>query len=140
MKRHPALIPLSRDHHGSLILARLLQKNAPAYKGLPTDLAGKRKYAVDLFLADIRPHFEKEERLFDAVFHHEQLQPLIDELRNEHLEISSMFERIMGPVDLEDLDRLGTLLERHIRKEDRQLFQLMENICTEEELAVLDTL
>jgi hypothetical protein len=36
MKRHEALIPLSRDHHGTLILARLLRSDAPPYKGLPT--------------------------------------------------------------------------------------------------------
>ena len=41
MKRHEALAPLSREHHGTLILAQLLKKGAPVYKGLPDTDTGK---------------------------------------------------------------------------------------------------
>ena len=41
MKRHPTLAHLSREHQGALILAKLLQEDAPDYKGLPTDKNGK---------------------------------------------------------------------------------------------------
>ena len=49
MKRHPALIPLSREHHGALILARLIQKDAPPYKGLPLEINGKAVYAQEFY-------------------------------------------------------------------------------------------
>ena len=49
MKRHESLAPLSREHHEGLILAQLLKKGAPAYRGLPTDLAGKLSYAREMF-------------------------------------------------------------------------------------------
>ena len=41
MIRHSSIVSLSREHHGALILARLLQKDAPPYKNLPKDLKGK---------------------------------------------------------------------------------------------------
>jgi len=34
MKRHEALAPFSREHHGALILAQVMKKGAPAYKGI----------------------------------------------------------------------------------------------------------
>ena len=140
MKRHPSLIPLSREHHGSLLLARLLQKNAPEYKGLPSDVEGKRKYAIDLYLSEIRSHFEKEENILRSVDHYEVLRPLIIEIFEEHNQLSRMFELLMKSGDKDELDQLGLLLEKHIRKEERQLFPLMEETCTLQELERLKDL
>ncbi len=134
MKRHPSLIPLSRDHHGSLILARLMQKNAPAYKGLPDTVDGKRDYAVELFNKDIRPHFEKEEKLYNSVFHYPELQAQLSAIFSEHRELIRLFEGLKHKVDAEALHEAGTLLEKHIRTEERELFPLMEKVCTEDEL------
>ena len=38
MKRHPSLAPYSSDHHRILVVAQLLKKSSPAYRGLPTDV------------------------------------------------------------------------------------------------------
>lgn len=46
MKRHKALIPLSHDHHHGLLLAQLVKKNVPDYKGLHKNLEGKIKYIL----------------------------------------------------------------------------------------------
>ena len=67
MKRHPSLAHLSREHHGALILARLLQNNAPAYKSLPTDTAGKAVYALNFYEKELVKHFEAEEKAFTLV-------------------------------------------------------------------------
>ena len=68
MKRHKALIPLSHDHHHGLLLAQLIKKNAPDYKGLPKDLNGKIKYTIDIYNSSLKQHFDDEEKiLFPAV-------------------------------------------------------------------------
>ncbi|MEO7264876.1 MAG: hypothetical protein ABIW38_08185, partial [Ferruginibacter sp.] len=67
MKRHPSLISLSREHHGALILARLLQKNAPAYKGLPSDSNGKAVYALQFYKDELIQHFLQEEKVLALV-------------------------------------------------------------------------
>lgn len=134
MKRHPSLVPLSRDHHGSLILARLMQKNAPAYKDLPDTVDGKRAYAIELFNKDIRPHFVKEEKLYHAVFHYPELQDMLTTIFAEHKELIRLFEGLSQHADADMLNQAGALLEKHIRTEERELFPLMEKVCTEEEL------
>ena len=63
MKRHTALIPLSQDHHHGLLLAQLIKKNAPEYKGLPKDLIGKMNYTNDIYNTELEHHFEDEEKL-----------------------------------------------------------------------------
>jgi hypothetical protein len=63
MKRHLSLQPLSREHHEALLLAQLLKKNAPAYKGLPLNEHEKIAYAVT-FLKRILPNiFWKRRKL-----------------------------------------------------------------------------
>ena len=81
MKRHEALAPLSREHHSALILAQLLKKDAPAYKGLPTALNEKTAYALQMFTATLQLHFTNEEEM-------------LDKIRNVHIEIDKLSDEI----------------------------------------------
>ncbi len=63
MKRHPALVPLSREHQKGLLLAQLIKKNAPDYNGLPNDLIGKMNYAKEVYNNELVQHFKDEEEL-----------------------------------------------------------------------------
>ncbi len=67
MKRHEALIPLSREHHGALLLAQVLKSDVPDYKGMPTLPAEKAAYALETFTNTLQPHFKKEELLMQKV-------------------------------------------------------------------------
>jgi hypothetical protein len=67
MKRHPSLAHLSREHHGALLLARLLQKDAPAYTGMPTDTTGKAAYASKFYNDELIQHFSSEEAALKIV-------------------------------------------------------------------------
>lgn len=136
MKRHEALIPLSRDHHGALILAQLLKKDAPVYKGLPETTEKKASYAISFFETGLMAHFEKEEALFELVKNtHPDIDRLIKELVEEHRTLSAMFGSLRENKDLiYKTNRLGILLADHIRKEERSLFPLLEQYCTEEQL------
>ncbi len=138
MKRHDALIPLSREHHAALILAKLLQKGAPAYKGLPIDLAGKAAYALQFYHQELVKHFLSEEKIIIGKIKgiNDQLDRLSDEIFLEHKELKLLFEAIPISECLENhLDSIGYALEKHIRKEEREFFPLIQDSCNETALA-----
>mgnify|MGYP000913343444 CR=1 FL=1 len=134
MKRSEALAPLSRDHHRSLILAQLLKKNAPAYKDLPSTTEGKIRYAVDEFEKDIKVHFEKEEQVLEKIQgYNKEIDLLAAEIRNEHMNLAELFSALNTTTAPQDvMDELGRKLEAHIRKEERSLFPMLEQYCSEE--------
>jgi iron-sulfur cluster repair protein YtfE (RIC family) len=136
MKRHEALIPLSRDHHGSLILARLLRSDAPPYKGLPHDAEGKAEYALKHYREELLEHFDREEKMIPVLM---GINPTLDSLlacmKTEHQELHSLFNSININRELfNQLDTIGRALESHVRKEDRVIFPLIQESCTEEVL------
>lgn len=138
MKRHEALVPLSRDHHAALILAKLIQRGAPEYKGLPTDLAGKAAYAVKLYRNELIDHFLSEEKnvLEKVRGINQTLDGLSDEIIHEHRELRLLFELLpVTEKPEEHLDTLGYALEKHIRKEERELFPMIQENCSETLLA-----
>lgn len=135
MKRHEAIAPLSRDHHTSLILAQLLKKNAPAYKGLPDTIAEKATYAQELFQKSIQKHFEQEETMLDLVTDCDAaITSITKEIKTEHKDLTVLFHSLERATDLTGtLDTLGIALEKHIRKEERILFPLLQLHCSDEQ-------
>ena len=140
MKRHPALIPLSREHHGALILARLLQKDAPVYKGLPTDIQGKAEYASKFYQEELVKHFEDEEMVLKLVIGVESnLDLMIETIYREHQELHKLFQSIDNHPDLiSRLDQIGKTLETHVRKEERELFPLIQETCNDDLMIKVD--
>lgn len=131
MKRHKSLIALSHDHHHGLMLAQLIKKNAPAYKGLPTDLKGKVKYTLEAWEKELKLHFHNEENiLFPFIKEADsEIDKLIIEIVAEHIEIKALVDKLEKTDNEEEiLNELGYKLEAHIRKEERQLFPLVESI------------
>ena len=113
MKRHSSLAILSREHHGALILAQLLKKGAPVYKGLPADLDGKADYAIRFYNAELIKHFIEEEQAVIKKIKgiNADLDKLADEIAEEHKELRSSFESIKNANDLAThLDKLGSAL------------------------------
>ncbi|MCE7990537.1 MAG: hemerythrin domain-containing protein [Roseivirga sp.] len=143
MKRHPSLIPLSRFHRSVLFLALVCKKNAPPVKGYPEDDDGKRDYALTFYKKKLKLHMDLEEtRLFpEVVGINAQLKTLVQELLAEHKAIDQLFAELPTTGNLPDtLDRLGILLESHVRKEERQFFQLIQQSLEETELVELEEL
>ena len=132
MKRHEALIPLSREHHGALLLAQVLKSDVPDYKGMPTLPAEKAAYALETFTNTLQPHFKKEELLMQKVMgRNDDLDKLVAEICSEHIELTEAFQSLNQSQNLErSLHMLGEKLSEHIRKEERILFPLIEESCT----------
>ena len=140
MKRHPSLAHLSREHHGALILARLLQKDAPAYKSLPADTAGKAQYALKFYKEELIKHFEEEEKVLQLVTGvNGALDLLVQTIVREHQELHVLFKSINTHTDeTAHLDEIGKALETHVRKEERELFPLIEKNCNEKLMTAIN--
>jgi iron-sulfur cluster repair protein YtfE (RIC family) len=67
---------------------------------------------------------------------HASIDTLTEEIFNEHQQLSNAF-LALDKTDhtVEELDALGNALDDHIRKEERILFPLIQEHCSEEVLA-----
>lgn len=140
MKRHESLIPLSRQHHDALILAQLIKKGAPEYKGLPTELIGKRKYTLEMFRDHLVPHFEAEELILlpFVLGADKEIDELSQKIIDQHKMIADYIEEIRVNNNVEEnMDKLGNLLSEHVRLEERKFFQQIQKKFPEEKLLKL---
>lgn len=142
MKRHPALIPISREHHQGLILSRLLQKDAPLYKGLPKETKDKASYALEFYKKNLIAHFLAEEKVLSLVKGIDaEIDRLSSEIKEEHYNFHISFTSINDGGNLPNqLDMLGKKLELHIRKEERVLFPLIQEKCSPEILNIISNI
>ncbi len=136
LKRHPALIPLSREHHEGLILAQLLKSDVPDYKGLPTTLEGKLAYARSQYEQVLSAHFEKEEQLLvpESKAYGAEPAAMADRVVEEHRRIRQNLEALDEHSSPEEFSLLGRLLERHIRFEEREWFATLQEVLPPEVL------
>ncbi len=139
MKRHPSLIPLSRQHHGALLLAQMLKMTAPDYKGMPADAAGKTSYAQEFYVTHLLPHFAAEETVFEKIKDIDSgLDKHLEEIIEEHHSLRLLFEGLAQHAeDISYQDLIGQALEKHIRREDRELFPMIERLVDEDMMASL---
>lgn len=141
-KRHPSLIPLSHDHHHGLVLAFRLREGLPRNR-LPSDNPQEQaEDAVRFFHDNLTAHFRAEEEvLFPAIRTHvPYAATMLDTLTTEHGEMRAQVEFLsQASPDTATLQTrlkaFGDLLERHIRREERELFPLYEAHLPEAEAA-----
>lgn len=140
IKRHNALAPLSRDHHRGLILSQLIKKDAPDYKDLPKTTFDKVKYTINFYKSELVKHFKNEEDiLYPAVKNKSnEIDELFEDIISEHNKIKQLVVQLeSGEKNSDILNELGVLLELHIRKEERLLFEKIQNLLSDEELTQL---
>ena len=123
LKRDPSLVPLSREHHEGLLRVFFLRQALRAATGLDHQAEVTRAF----FDSDLLPHFRAEEEVLFPL-----LRPLmdpgddlIDRLLAEHRELSAATAALDGSPDA--LTRYAELLERHIRTEERTLFEIYQS-------------
>jgi len=138
MKRIHDLTPLSKDHHQSLVLANRCKRI-----GAGSDEAEKtalRQRIVGEFPTRWERHFEIEEvTLFPIGKRYpEQMGELIESLEHEHAQLRALYA-MLKEGDNALLLEFGELLGAHTRKEERQLFELAQQLFSEQELAAVYT-
>jgi iron-sulfur cluster repair protein YtfE (RIC family) len=141
MKRNSALAHFSRDHHKALIISQVIRKNAPSYRGMPDAIEGKVSHVIRFFDEELADHFRKEETiLFPFIKDMDsRIDSLVDELIVDHRSIESLVQQLKSNSEAESLlDQLGSLMESHIRKEERILFQQLQETLSEDEFNRLE--
>jgi hemerythrin-like domain-containing protein len=136
MLRDKSLIPLSRQHQHALALCVRIDRASP----IPdADLENWQKEVAQQFEQEIKFHFAAEERvLFPVARSFEELAALADELDAEHgLLRKSFAEAEARQMTAWGLSALAERLSRHIRKEERQLFERMQKVMNGTELAAV---
>lgn len=131
-KRHPALIPLSHDHHHGLALALRCRKHALGQLN-PADPKSIEACVAEgsrFFNENLVVHFEVEETvLFPLMAAHDECRELVSRLESEHREFRRLVARPAEGGGLRKfLFDFGDLLEQHIRCEERRLFPAFETL------------
>ena len=137
MKRHAALVPLSRQHHDGLALGVMIDRALGAGGAAPARLERLRLQALELWDLEFRGHFEVEERIVFPAARAAGETALVDALIAEHEALRQQFEALrqvpasdLGP----SLRQLRTALAGHIRTEERVLFQSMQEAMGQPQL------
>lgn len=133
LKRHPALVPLSRDHHFGLLLCWKIRM------GLKTGIAPERiaSYTTYFYKDHLLPHFNAEEQ---CVF------VLVDEkndkrkkAESQHRRLGRLAQKLVDePEKLKiTLGQIEEELDNHIRFEERDFFPYIQVQQDEEGLELL---
>ena len=129
--RHPSLTPLSHDHHHGLALALRCRKQSLGQLK-PMGAEGLRLRAAELrefFDKQLIPHFRAEEEVLFPLMRAAapESATLLDDLLREHETFRQGVRALAAGTGVSKLIfDLGDLLERHIRREERELFPLFE--------------
>ena len=134
MLRNKNLIPLSHQHQHALAFCvsvdRVLANPAAM------DTGAIQQEITRLYDSELASHFEAEERfLFPAAEQLEEMTSLVDELRIEHGLIRRGVKRAEArDLTVSDIQVFAASLSAHIRKEERELFEALQQRLTPEEL------
>lgn len=138
MKRHPAFIPLSREHHDVLLLAQELKKDHPGYarSAVPRTLPEKLAYVQQFYREKILPHFRAEEDILipRVLGKTPELDSAANDILNDHRRIAGMAAACS---DADTLDAFGRELEQHVRREERVFFELVQETLSDDDLMSL---
>jgi iron-sulfur cluster repair protein YtfE (RIC family) len=133
MLRDKSLIPLSHQHQHGLALCVRIDRAQPIP---PKNLALWLEEIERDFSQEFENHFSAEESvLFPAARQFPEMIPLVDELISDHAGLRECFSRMgAGTMSLEALPDFARQLSTHIRKEERQLFERLQQLLTAEQL------
>jgi hemerythrin-like domain-containing protein len=136
MLRDKSLIPLSHQHQRALALCVRIDRAQPISEA---DLPAWLAEAAQLFEQEVKVHFTAEENVvFPVARQFAELVSLVEELTAEH----ESLRRSFGQAETSSMSKQSLLvfaqqLSSHIRKEERQLFERMQQLLTPEDLANL---
>lgn len=138
MKRHTALLSLSREHHSTLSLAQKIIRAVDASDDASIPALTKM---VNDFESELEKHFRKEElgvfRLLAA--NHPEHQAVGQKYLDEHKTLLNYSRQVVLAPSLANLEAYAILLRDHTRREERVLFPLVEACFSETELLSITT-
>jgi hemerythrin-like domain-containing protein len=138
MLRDKNLVPLSHQHQHALALCVRLDR---ALQAGEVKAEAWQKEIQHIFEQEIAVHFQAEEKeVFPAAARFADLKSLVAELLAEHGALRDTFAQATArTLDNAGLQGFADTLSRHIRKEERELFEGMQRLMSAEDLAALGT-
>lgn len=130
IKRHEALQPWSREHHQGLLLSWKIKKGF----ALNVDPQRIKDYCDWFWENHLVSHFETEENYLFPILGEEN--QLVQQALEEHGQLKAMFEQ--EEADTDTLSQIESLLNDHIRFEERVLFNAIQEVATQKEIALLE--
>lgn len=130
IKRHISLQPLSHDHHDALLLCWKIRK------GIKQNIEPTRikSYTNWFYSEHLKKHFQIEEQDIFTLLPKTHLQ--VKEALEQHKHLNKLFTGMDNSTD--HLHHIANELEKHIRFEERLLFNTIQQAATEEELKKLN--
>jgi hemerythrin-like domain-containing protein len=134
MLRDKNLIPLSHQHQRALALCVRIDRAQPIAHD---DLKTWQAEIEQLFEQEIKIHFSAEEQvLFPAARRFPELIALTEELIAEHVSLNESFSLAKARgMSAEKLLAFAQQLSLHIRKEERQLFERLQQLMMPDQLS-----
>ena len=136
MLRDRNLIPLSHQHRRALVLCVRIDRASPIGDA---DLAAWQAEIAQHFQSEMRVHFAAEENvLFPSARQFPALIPLVEELLLDHFMLRESFAKAEArAMSAAEVSTFAEHMSAHIRKEERQLFERMQELMNQEQLALL---
>ena len=130
IKRNPAIVTFLKDHHFALLLVWKIRQ------GLKKEIEPSRiiNYVAHFFDTDLIFHFEEEETLLFSKLPSDNLLRL--QAEEEHKLIKFEIDALRkNSDDKMGIENFANILEKHIRFEERELFNYLQEIFSEDELS-----
>lgn len=136
MKRAEQLLKLSHQHHNGLMAVLLLKKGIQKH----TAVEVLNAFIIHLWEKELKAHFIKEEDcLYPHFLHLPDMMPMYEQMKAEHHAIRQMIDAISYGESSSDLIRsFYTLLEKHIRFEERTMFTFIQKHIKAEHFALVE--
>lgn len=136
MLRDINLVPLSRQHQHALALCVRIDRASPITEA---ELSAWQAEITLIFQSEIGIHFAAEERIvFPAARKFQELVPLLDELLTDHAVLREFFAKAEArKMSATELSAFGQHMSAHVRKEERQLFERLQQLLNQGELSQL---
>ena len=127
MKRIKELHQLSADHHLGLVVARRAKLAAEGREGYTVENMWRE--VEEKFPLELEPHFRIEEQFLAPHMEEMGETEMIERFKRDHRELRAALDPAYGRTG-EALKRFAILLEKHIRFEERELFERAQEVLS----------
>ncbi len=130
MKRDQNIVPLSRDHHSGLLFCWKIRQGLM----LHADKTRIKNYVVYYWEHHLLNHFKEEENILFILKDDELIQKAVD----DHRQIEHLIDTIkQEDANIDTYQSLATMVDNHIRYEERELFPYLENTLSQNQLMAI---
>ena len=127
LKRSKELSPLSREHHDGLQFVWKIRQGLANR----TAIGRLKDFTIFYWQQHVKPHFFHEEQVLSKFIPEDN--KLLKQMRDEHEMIRELILQL-GDASATTFSTLADIIYKHIRFEERELFEWVEKHLTKEQL------